>query len=66
MFVKCEKNNTNDFIFFIRDRIFIINVDDDNLLIDMNDAKIPNKINRKIKKDPTFCPKNQFLIYTPW
>ena len=65
MFVKCEKNNTNNFTFFIRDRIFINCVDDDNLLIDMNDAKIPNKINRKIKKDPTFCPKNQFLIYTP-
>ena len=31
----------------------------------MNDAKIPNKINRNIKKDQTFCPKNEFLIYTP-
>ena len=65
MFVKCEKNNTDNFTFFIRDRIFINCVDDDNLLIDMNDAKIPNKINKNIKKDQTFCPKNEFLVYTP-
>ena len=46
--------------FFIRDRIFIDCVDDDNLLIDMNDAKIPNKINRKTKRTQHFVQKINF------
>ena len=64
MFVKCAYNNPDDFTFFVRDRIFINCIDKENLLIDMNEANISSKINKKNKKNIKSCPKKDFVIYT--